>query len=337
VLPAVSDLTERDLIARIRQRVPTTTPPWLVVGMGDDGAVVEGERNHLQVLTVDAVVEGVHFDRALTPPEAIGHRALAVNLSDLAAMGARPRLALLSMAVPPALPLSDFDAIVAGFATLADRYHVQLVGGNLTRSPGPLMLDVTAMGVARRRHVLRRQGARAGDEVFLTGTIGGAKAALQRLRAGGEVEPGPDPKLAATTRRYLFPEARVRAGVLVAKNRAASACMDVSDGLADAVTQVADASGVGMTLDAAALPIDPGAREWFAAQGLDPVWEAMSDSDDYELLFTVPRRTRRSFFAAATLSGTLVTRIGVCTPALGVRVDGHPEGRALPAGFSHFR
>src|ERR1700733_3145410 len=107
----VSNLSERELIARIRQQLPAS-PEWVLVGIGDDAAVVEPARNRLEVLSVDAIVEGVHFDRAFVPPDAIGHRALAVNLSDLAAMGAEPRLALLSMAVPPALPLAAFDAIV---------------------------------------------------------------------------------------------------------------------------------------------------------------------------------------------------------------------------------
>src|SRR5579862_5605796 len=151
----VSDLTERALIARIQARLPPA-PPWMIVGIGDDAAVVEPERNRLEVLSVDALVEGIHFDRAFTPPAAIGHRALAVNLSDLAAMGAEPRLALLSLALPEAFPVDDFDAIVAGFAALAGTYRMHLVGGNITRSPGPLMLDVTVIGTAKRRRALAR-------------------------------------------------------------------------------------------------------------------------------------------------------------------------------------
>src|SRR2546428_6264819 len=117
---AVGDITEAELIARIQQRLPPA-PGWLLVGIGDDAAVVEPERNRVEVLSVDALVEGVHFDRAFVTPDAIGHRALAVNLSDLAAMGAAPRLALLSMALPAALPLDDFDQIVGGIVALAER------------------------------------------------------------------------------------------------------------------------------------------------------------------------------------------------------------------------
>src|SRR5438128_9593163 len=138
----ICDFTEAELIARIQKRLPPA-PAWMIVGIGDDAAVVEPERNRLDVLSVDALVEGVHFDRAFTPPEAIGHRALAVNLSDLAAMGAEPRLALLSFALPTSLPLDDFDRILAGLTALAARHRVHVAGGNLTRSPGPLMLDIT--------------------------------------------------------------------------------------------------------------------------------------------------------------------------------------------------
>ena len=178
----VADCTERELIARVRAQLPPP-PPWLLVGIGDDAAVVEPERNRVEVLTVDAIVEGVHFDRAFVPADAIGHRALAVNLSDLAAMGAQPRLALLSMALPPALPLPDFDAITGGFAALAARHRLHVVGGNLTRSPGPLIIDVTAIGTVKRRQALTRSGARPGDDVYVSGTLGAAAAGLQLLQS----------------------------------------------------------------------------------------------------------------------------------------------------------
>src|SRR2546427_12760445 len=134
----VADFAEAALIARLQARLPPA-PAWILVGIGDDAAVIEPERNRVEVLSVDALVEGVHFDRAFVPPDAIGHRALAVNLSDLAAMGAAPRLAVLSLALPVALPLADFDGIVAGLVSLAARTRIHVAGGNLTRSTGPLM------------------------------------------------------------------------------------------------------------------------------------------------------------------------------------------------------
>jgi thiamine-monophosphate kinase len=344
----VSDLTEHELIARVRAALPPA-PPWLLVGIGDDAAVVEPERNRVDVFTVDAIVDGVHFERRFTPPAAIGHRALAVNLSDLAAMGAAPRLALLSMALPPELPSADFDALLGGLLELARAHRVHVVGGNLARTSGPLVVDVTAAGTAKRRGVLVRSGARPGDEIYVTGTIGAAAAGLQILRAGSSSAPA-DPGRAAgrgacapeadAVRRYLFPEPRVRTGMLLGRNRAATACMDLSDGLADAVAQVAQASGVGAILDAATLPIHPAARTCFAARGEDGVISAAAGSDDYELLLTVRPRSRGRLLAARS-GGAPFTRIGVCTAERDVRlrwVDGAASRETpLPSGFSHFR
>ncbi|HEY3042878.1 MAG TPA: thiamine-phosphate kinase [Vicinamibacterales bacterium] len=351
----VASLTERELIARIRQHLPPA-PDWLLVGIGDDAAVVEPERNRVEVLSVDALVEGVHFDRAFVPPDAIGHRALAVNLSDLAAMGAAPRLALLSFALPSRLPLEDFDAIVAGLARLAARHRIHVAGGNLTRSPGPLMIDITVAGSVKRRQALTRAGARPGDEIYVSGTLGAAAAGLHILKAKlSTTEDTEDTEEKAFSRpdltsassvssvvescigRYLYPEPRVRLGLLLSRNRAASAAIDLSDGLADGVHRIAEAGGVGAVVEAEALPIDPAVRTWFAERGLDPVAEAMTAGDDYELLFTVRPRTGRRL-AAARRSDVPLTRIGTCTEGRAVVLRVNTTERELPrGGYDHFR
>lgn len=358
----VSDCSERDLIARVQTHLPPA-PPWMLVGIGDDAAVVEPERNRLEVLSVDTIVEGVHFDRAFVPADAIGHRALAVNLSDLAAMGAAPRLALLAMALPPSLPLADFDAIVSGFAALAERHRLHLAGGNLTRSPGPLMIDVTVAGTVKRRQVLTRAGARPGDDLYVSGTVGSARAGLQLLRAvtshkapvtslsrqSGAHEPmirderpasgafglaTGDWRLATA---YLRPDPRVRLGVWLGRNRIASACIDLSDGLADGVHRIAESSGVGVAVDATALPIADGARAVFEARGGDAEQEAIAGGDDYELLFTVRRRMARSLAAGARQVGVPLTRIGVCTDGRAVVVRRAGSETPLPLiGYDHF-
>jgi len=330
----VGDVSERDLVARI-QRHLATPPDWVLVGIGDDAAVVEPERNRVEVLTVDALVDGVHFDRAFVPPDAIGHRALAVNLSDLASMGASPRLALLSMALPASLPLDDFDGIASGFAALASRHRMHLVGGNLTRTPGPLTLDVTLLGTVKRRQALTRAGARPGDEVYVSGSIGAAVAGLAALREGGSHQP-PGASRQSLVERYLRPVPRVRLGTLLARNRAASACIDLSDGLGDGVQRLAHDSGIGVTVEAETLPIDADTRSQFAAAGCDPVMAAIAGGDDYELLFTVRPRTRHRLRAAARHADVPLTRIGVCTERRDVVLlrSGAPE--AMPAGYSHF-
>ncbi len=330
----VSDFSERELIARIAGRFPPP-PAWMPIGIGDDAAVVEPERNRLEVLSVDAIVEGIHFDRAFTPPDAVGHRALAVNLSDLAAMGAAPRLCLLSFALPPALTIDDFDAMIGGLAALAARHRVHVAGGNLTKSPGPLMLDVTVAGTVKRRQALRRDGARPGDELYVTGSIGAAAAGLAMLEASGVQASGQENPCVA---RYLYPEPRVRMGLLVARNRAASAGMDLSDGLADGVHQVAQASGVGAVVDADALPVEPAARDWFTRNGKDAVTEALTGGDDYELLLAVRPRSARRLAEPRRHGGVPLTRIGVCTVERDVILKcGDAPPRPLPQGYRHFR
>jgi thiamine-monophosphate kinase len=316
----VGEFGERALIERIRARIPAA-PPWVIVGIGDDAAVVEPERNALEVLTTDALVEGVHFDQAFVGPADIGHKALAVNLSDLAAMGAAPRVALLSLMLPPARPVAHLDALLDGILALAARARISIVGGNITRSPGPLIVDVTVTGSVHRRRVLTRSGARHGDELYLTGSIGGAAAGLHTLRADHA-------STAPETERYLRPEPRTRFGLLLGRNRAARACIDLSDGLADAVRQLGEASGLGAVIDAHALPIEPNTA------GLR---EALSGGEDYELLFSVSPKLRRRLNGVRRLAKDLpVTRIGRLTADRTFVLDVNGALEPLPTGFVHF-
>lgn len=295
-------------------------------------------RNALMVLTTDASVEGVHFDRTFSTAADIGYRALAVNLSDLAAMGAAPRWALLSLALPDSLAVGDVDGLVDGIAELAAAEGVRVIGGNLTRSPGPLMVDITAVGETRPRRTLARSGGRPGDDLYVSGRVGSAAAGLEMLRRGSDAAasiPGGD----ACVARYRRPVPRVRLGKAVAQARAANAAMDLSDGLADAVAQVATASGCGVEIDADAVPIDPGARAWWDAQGIDPLRAAMTGGDDYELLIAVPRRSRgRLRHAVSRVAQPALHRIGRLTKdAAGHVLVRNGRREPLPEGFEHFR
>jgi len=315
-------------------------PAWVEVGPGDDAAVIIPARGRREVLTTDALVDGVHFDQAFMPPDAIGHRALAVNVSDLAAMGAEPRGVLLSLALPAAMTTSALDGFADGFLRHADSHHMTLLGGNITRTPGPLVINVTAIGTVHPRQSLTRTGARPGDEVYVTGCLGDAAAGLAMLR----VSHASNGFAAAASScegcigRYLRPEPRVRAGLQLAHYGAASSCIDLSDGLADGVRQIASASGVGVTIDADALPLSDEARQWHARAGTDTLSAALSGGDDYELLFTVRPRHRGRLRGAHRRIGDLpITRIGVVTrtPELALRdAAGMHE---LPRGFEHFR
>lgn len=247
-------------------------------------------------------------------------------------MGAIPRWALLSLALPGGLDVQDLDGMVDGIADLAASHGVFVIGGNLTASPGPLVVDMTAVGEAHPRRVLTRGGGRPGDALYVSGTIGGAAAGLAMLQAGSAAAD------AVCLARYRRPEPRVRLGVAAAQNRAARAAMDLSDGLADAATQVAAASGCGVEIDGDALPLERGARAWWEAQGEDPIDAALRGGDDYELLLAVPRLwAGRLRHLRAQVARPELTRIGVLTRDPAARVllrQGRRE--ALPAGFDHF-
>lgn len=331
---------ERALIAAIRARVPPA-PAWLTVGIGDDAAVAEPARGALEILTTDALVEDIHFDRRLSAPADIGWKALAVNLSDVAAMGGTPRLALLSLGLPETFTLDATHELVDGFLALAADARIALAGGNVTRSPGPLIVDVTVTGFARRRQVLTRAGGRPGEDLYVTGDIGAASAGLQAWRAG--VAQGSArgvaqiPGIDACIARHRRPLPRIRIGALLGRNRAAGACMDLSDGLADAVRQICEASGTGALIDAAAVPVHAATQTWFAQSGQDPIVAALAGGDDYELLFSLPRRARgRLETVIRQARGVPITRIGALTASrtLAVHRDGREE--PLPHGFVHF-
>jgi len=320
----VADVGERALIERIRERIPPQ-PSFVVVGIGDDAAVVEPERNRLEVLTTDCQVEGIHFDQTFVGAADIGHKALAVNLSDLAAMGAAPRVALLSLVLPPALPVASVDALVDGMADLAARARIVIVGGNIARSPGPLIVDVTVTGSVHGRRVLTRAGARPGDDLYVSGTLGGAAAGLRMLTAGGvgAADVTSDPCVS----RYLRPEPRLRLGLMLGRNRAARACVDLSDGLADGIRQISDASGVGAVIEADAVPIEKGAT----------LRDALAGGEDYELLFAVGPRMRSRLKNATRLArGLSVTRIGRLTADRAMLLNRNGSTEELPAGFQHF-
>ena len=290
------------------------------------------ERGAFQVLTTDAIVEGVHFDRRYSSLADIGFKALAVNVSDIAAMAAKPEFGLLSLILPDWITLEALDELLDGLLEMAAAARVSVAGGNISRSPGPLIVDVTVTGSVRPRRILTRGGGKPGDGLYVTGSIGAAQAGLEALTRGSV----PD-SLASCVRRHLRPDPRFRVGMLLGRNRAATACMDLSDGLADAVRQVAEASGVGATIDASLLPIDPAARAWFESHGTDPVTASMAGGDDFELLFTVPKkRSGRLRAVKSAARGVPFTRIGELTASKELVIVRNGTEEPLPQGFQHF-
>ena len=317
--------SEFDLIARYFSRTPVSRAD-VVLGVGDDCALLEVPSGHQLAVSIDTLVEGTHFARD-ADPHALGHKALAVNLSDLAAMGAEPAWATLALT----LPTADEDwveAFAAGFLGLAEAHGVQLVGGDTTR--GPRSVTVQVHGFVEPGRALRRDGARPGDLVYVTGTLGDAGLALlaqQGLFVGLGTVAGLRERLDRPTPRLA--EGRALVGV-------ASAAIDVSDGLAADLGHVCAASGVGATLYLDRLPCSTAVRTYVAEAG---DWSVpMAAGDDYELCVTVPadRQAEVEALAAGLVAG--LHWVGVIERTPGIRLV-QPDGSMLdhaPRGYDHF-
>ena len=212
----VEELGERALIARVHSSLPYAQNS-IIVGIGDDAAVVEQDRGMATVITTDAAVEDIHFKQSFVPPYDIGYKALAMNLSDLAAMGAVPKHVLLSLILPSDLSVMSLDEILQGFASLSTKYSVSLIGGNITKSSGPLVIDITALGSVHKRRILQRDGAQPGDDLYLSGYVGGAAAGLailDKMKSAHRSD-----TYNTCCQRYLRPEPRVRLGTLLGRNQ----------------------------------------------------------------------------------------------------------------------
>jgi thiamine-monophosphate kinase len=324
-------MSELALIERIAAR--TSRRPGTLLGIGDDAALLRIDGT--AVATQDLLVEGVHFRRATIDPRDLGHKALAVNLSDLAAMGAEPVAALVGLCLPPDAPAAeDLDALYDGMEALAGRHGVTLAGGDVTAGPA-LVLAVTALGRARPGvPPLRRSGGRPGDLLCVTGALGAAAAGLLLLEdpdLGDGLDPDVGEALRAAHRR---PEPRVAAGRALAEG-GAHAMIDLSDGLALDALRVARACGLAARVELAALPLADGVAEVAAAAGRDAALLGAAGGEDYELLAAVPPERLDALRAAAGVPLTPVGRLEPGAPAI-VAVDA--GGREVPLaglGWEH--
>jgi thiamine-monophosphate kinase len=240
-------LKEKLLIQRIRQRAARSGSS-AVAGIGDDCAVLRLARGHQTLVTTDFSLEGVHFRREWHPPDSVGHRCLTRGLSDIAAMGGIPHAAFLSLALPPDLPQRWVDGFLAGFLKLADSFSVLLAGGDTAQSPSGILADIVVLGSVPAGKAVLRSGAKPGDLLYVTGTLGSADAALHRLFAGQKLRPRSHPK-------HFYPQPRLAVGQLLRQKNLASAMIDISDGLSTDLAHLCDESGVGAVVYGEKLPI----------------------------------------------------------------------------------
>lgn len=330
---------EFDFIERLRRQElkrldSPRAPSPLVLGIGDDAAVLRQRAGFETIVTADLLVEDVDFrlGRFGASPRDVGHKALAVSLSDVAAMGARPRFCLLAVGVPEERWRGNFlKDFYAGVRALAARYGVEIIGGDISRTPERVVVDSVVIGEARRGRAVTRGGARAGDQLFVTGLLGGAAAGLKILegRAGSRLTRAQS----RLVRRQTRPEPRVEWGLLLGERGLASAMIDLSDGLSSDLAHLCRESGAGARVEAESLPLD----ETAALDGADPLALALDGGEDFELLFAV--RPRHVPKLPREVGGVPVTRIGEVTAARGKITLVH-DGRARalrPGGFEHFR
>ena len=302
---------EFELIAALRERAAAAGAPAaserLVVASGDDAAVVVSPDS--SVVSVDALIEGVHFDLRYTPLRSVGHKALAAALSDLAAMGAHPGEAYLQLGLPETIDEAESLELADGFAALAAQHRVAIAGGDLSRAPS-LILAVTVVGyVSAPERAVLRTGATPGDAVVVTGELGGAAAGLLALRRPQLVDGVSEEVANRLRRRQLEPEPRISAGRALA-DAGASAMIDLSDGLGADLTHLARASRVAIGVELASLPVAAGVAEVARAAGVDPLELAASGGEDYELAATVPSERVPAVIEAAREAGESVSVIG---------------------------
>jgi thiamine-monophosphate kinase len=336
-------MNEFDFIDRLRARTEAHGYPAEVLrGIGDDAAVVQQLTGRETVVSVDLLVEGIDFRRDATQPRLLGHKALAVSLSDIAAMGARPRWALVSIGVPPDIWASDFvTELYEGLLSLADAYDVRLIGGDVSRTPAQMVIDSIVLGECAKGQAVLRSGAKPGDQIFVTGSLGGSAAGLRLIERGARVgiheleDPDVRP-MQELLIRHLRPEPRVGWGLVLGEERLASAMIDLSDGLSSDLHHLCSESRVGAILESGKLPIDSRVAALCGRRALDPLMLALHGGEDFELLFTVsPQNEHR---LPTKVDGVGLTKIGeIRSQADGIRVlEGSRLWDLKPEGWKHF-
>jgi thiamine-monophosphate kinase len=329
--------TEAQLIKRIARAIPSRAVggKGLRLGIGDDAAIVAARWGYDWVVSCDAVLEGVHFIPGVHPADSIGYKALVRAASDLAAMGATPRVFLMTLAMPAARTGKWLDEFLRGMGRAARLLGMVLAGGDTSRNR-EISISMTVMGEARRGASVKRGGARRGDLIYVSGKLGRAQLGLELVMGGL----GNERRFAGLVRAHLYPRVRVELGKWLAERGIASAMMDLSDGLSTDLRRMAEASGAGARVWSERIPcvtIPPGVAKRLGGRRADPLKMALHGGEDYELLFTVRPRMVKMLRGAVGFGQ--ITPIGEITRGKGILIiDGDGKAKALaPLGWDSFR
>ncbi len=325
---------ESALIAALN-RLFGPPPAGVAVGIGDDCAALALAGEDFLLWTVDTLIEGVHFDLAYFSLPQLGRKALAVNLSDIAAMGGEPLYTLLSLGWPRDRDVAGALALGTGLAQAAQEYGVAVIGGDTVAAPG-VMITLTLLGRVPRGEMLQRRGALVGDRVYVTGPLGEAAAGLEMLQRGLALEQDLPRSLIEA---HLNPRPQLHAGRVLASQRLATALIDLSDGVATDLGHICLASGVGARIPAATAPVSPTVKTAAAHLGLDPLDLALKGGEDYQLLFTSPPEQAPALFQAFAQAGLAPPLpLGEIILGSGVFLEtAAGEKEITGQGFDHFR
>lgn len=329
----LSDLGEFGLIDRIKNLVATDSKQ-ILIGIDDDAAAVQISPGKILLATTDALIEGVHFDLQYFNFYQLGWRALAANLSDIAAMGGQPLYALVSLGLPLDLDVESVLDLYRGMKTLGDEFQTVIVGGDTTESPDRIFISITVFGEVAKQKLLRRFGAQIGDAIFVTGDLGGAAAGLQVLKSSAKLKA----KFPTLIEKHLTPRPRVREAQFLVEHFPIHALIDISDGLASELHHICKLSKVGARVDEKKIPIHAETRAAAKHFGDDPLDFALYGGEDFELLFTAPMELREALRKKFTEQFDIAcTHIGVIENEAVRLLNSSGEIAALAAkGYDHF-
>ena len=327
----ISCVGEFGLIEEIRKSSACSSPA-VVVGIGDDAAVMKMPASSVLLATTDLLIEHVHFDLSFTDFSSLGWKSAAVNLSDIAAMGGMPRFCLSSLAIPSGISVEAVKAFYRGFSSVLRAHNTMLVGGDTSSSKGGFVVSVTILGETNKGMVISRSGAKRGDRVFVTGTLGDSGAGLEILKSGSR-ERGADAR--DLIAKHIRPVPRIEWGRQIALAKCASSMIDISDGLSSDLSHICDASGVGAVLFSDKVPLSTSLLKSATRLEKNPLHYALSCGEDYELLFTVPEARMKTL---ETLK-IPVTEIGMITKGSDLLLVNAANRKTVlkPTGYNHFK
>lgn len=327
---------ESEIISRLRKRVRVNDD--VIIGVGDDAAVFKTAGGRDLIACCDLMVEGVHFRTAWTPPRLLGQKALAANLSDVAAMGGVPKFALISIALPKGCSSEFVDELFAGLFEFADACGVSIIGGDTSSSPDSLFIDVSVIGNCESGKAITRRGAKVGDRIYVSGALGASALGLSLLESGFRLHESQDPNdvKRQAVLKLLSPEPQLKLGRAIGEAGLATAMIDISDGLTTDLWHILDESGVGAVIQAGAIPIAECVTAIATgAYRVDSLSLALNGGEEYELLFTAPLENAEALAGVSEL-GVRVSAIGEIVVEKGLQLARNGVREPIePSGFEH--